>query len=109
MKTSISGGFHRFVSASNAKRWCNVCTVMALLQICSKKLSVRLPVCPVNKNKVLSLYLFPDRFKAVPLFFYIHVACFVRFVFLLCSSECFFFLFIMVDLLLVLLDSCLVS
>ena len=63
---------------------------MALLQICSKSLSVRLPVCPVNKNKVLSLCLFPDRFKAVPLFFYIHVACFVRFVFLLCSSECFF-------------------
>ena len=31
----------------------NVCTLMILLQIYSKSLSVRSPVCPVNKNKIL--------------------------------------------------------
>ena len=38
--------------AGNAKKILNVCTVMVLLHIYSKSLSVRSPVCPVNKNKV---------------------------------------------------------
>ena len=38
--------------ATRKNRW-NVCTVMVLLFICSKILGVRLPVCPVIKNKVL--------------------------------------------------------
>ena len=42
--------------ATRKKRW-NVYTMMVLLHIytCSKSLGVRLPVCPVNKNKVLML------------------------------------------------------
>ena len=40
--------------ATQKKRW-NVCMMMVLLYICSKILSVRLPVCPVIKNEVLML------------------------------------------------------
>ena len=40
--------------AMRKKRW-NVCTVMVLLDICSKISSVRLPVCLVIKNKLLML------------------------------------------------------
>ena len=59
MITSISEGFHPFCkSARTACRQCqkkrmNVGTVTVLLQIYSRSLSVRSPVCPVNKNKVL--------------------------------------------------------
>ena len=35
------------------KKRLNVCTLMVLLHIYSKSLSVRSPVCPVNKHKVL--------------------------------------------------------
>ena len=50
--------FHCFCkSMRSACRQCekrlNVCTVMVLLHIYSKSLSVRSPVCPVNKNQVL--------------------------------------------------------
>ena len=41
-------------SQETQKRW-DVCTVIVLLHIYSKSLGVRLPVCPVNKNKVLTL------------------------------------------------------
>ena len=58
MRTSISGG--AIVSASvqealvgNAKKRWNVCTLLVLLYIYSKSVGVRLPVCPVIKNKVL--------------------------------------------------------
>ena len=58
MITSISGGF--IVSASlrealpgNAKKRLKVRTNMVLLHTYSKSLSVRSPVCLVNKNKVL--------------------------------------------------------
>ena len=58
MTTSISGGFHRFCKSGRSprseKRW-HVCMEIILLYICSKSLGVRLPVCPVNKNKVLML------------------------------------------------------
>ena len=40
--------------AMRKKRW-NVCTILVLLYIYSKILGVRLPVCPVIKNKVLML------------------------------------------------------
>ena len=51
-----SGGFQSARSSrrqrEKKKRW-NVCMVMVLLYIYSKILGVRLPVCPVIKNKVL--------------------------------------------------------
>ena len=37
------------------QKLCNVCTMLILLYIYSKILSVRLPVCPLIKNKVLML------------------------------------------------------
>ena len=57
MTTSISGGSIGSASlrealAGNAKRL-NVCAMMILLHIHSKRLSVRSQVCPMNKNKVL--------------------------------------------------------
>ena len=62
MTTSISGG-GSIVSASlqealagNAKKkYWNVCTMLVMLYIYSTILGVRLPVCPVIKNKVLML------------------------------------------------------
>ena len=39
----------------NAKKRWNVCMVMVLLNIYRKILGVRLPACPVSKNKVLML------------------------------------------------------
>ena len=57
---NFRGGGGSIVSASlqealigNEKTRLNVCTVMVLLHIYSKSLSVRSPVCPVNKNKIL--------------------------------------------------------
>ena len=41
--------------AGNAKKRWNVCTVMVLLYIYNKISGVRLPICPVIKNKVLML------------------------------------------------------
>ena len=61
MTASILGGFHRFCKSvrsarrESKKKDGNVCTVMVLLHIYSKSLGVRLPVCPVNKNKILML------------------------------------------------------
>ena len=57
--TLISGVFHRFCKSTRSarrrkkKRW-NVCTDVILLHIYTKRLCVRLQVCPVNK-KVLML------------------------------------------------------
>ena len=58
MIASMSEGFHHFCkSARSARRQCekrlNVCTAVFLLHIYSNSSSVRSPVCPVNKNKVL--------------------------------------------------------
>ena len=61
----------------NAKKRLNVCTVMVLLHIYifklllyiySKSLSVRSPVCPVNKTKVL----IPIKFLVVYTYVYAH-------------------------------------
>ena len=41
-------------SQTTRKKW-NVYTIMVLLHIYNKSLGVKLPVCPVNKNKVLML------------------------------------------------------
>ena len=48
--------WEKHLQATQKKRW-NVCTLMLLLHIYSKRLGVRLPlyVCPVNKNKGLML------------------------------------------------------
>ena len=51
-------GFPSFLQVfenGNAKQRWNVCTVMVLLYIYSKISGVRLPICPVIKNKVLML------------------------------------------------------
>ena len=40
--------------ATRKKGW-NICKVMVLLYICSKISCVRLPICPVIKNKLLML------------------------------------------------------
>ena len=50
---SIVSASLREVLAGNVKKKLNVCRVMVLLHINSISLSVRSPVCPVNKNKVL--------------------------------------------------------
>ena len=60
MTISISVGFRSFCKSARIargqleKRW-NVCTVMVLLYAYSKILGVTLAVCPVIKNKVLTL------------------------------------------------------
>ena len=60
MTTSISEGFHCFCKSARSacrqrEKKRNVCTMMVLLYIYSKIFGVRLPVCPVIKNKALML------------------------------------------------------